>query len=267
MKITTLRSTAGSSVQIAHHGAHVLSWIPANQTEQLFLSTTSSFAPDKAIRGGVPVIFPQFSDHGPLPKHGFARNQEWHRRPSDLTDTAVFVLHDSDASRAVWPFQFIAELTITVSDSALLMTLAIHNIGATMFTFTAALHTYFRVAAIADARILGLKNCPYEDSVTGQRDCVEVSESIAIHGLVDRIYGGAPVQLEIQQSQQRLIVQRDNFPDVVVWNPWQELSASMPDMEPDGYQHMLCVESAAIAAPVFLQPGKVWQATQQFHVT
>lgn len=35
------------------------------------------FKPPKAIRGGIPVCFPQFSDFGPLNQHGFARNQQW----------------------------------------------------------------------------------------------------------------------------------------------------------------------------------------------
>lgn len=33
------------------------------------------FAPPKAIRGGIPICFPQFSDFGSLGQHGFARNK------------------------------------------------------------------------------------------------------------------------------------------------------------------------------------------------
>ena len=42
------------------------------------LNPQAVFAPPKAIRGGIPICFPQFSDFGPLSQqHGFARNQQW----------------------------------------------------------------------------------------------------------------------------------------------------------------------------------------------
>ena len=62
------------------HGAHVTRWAPRGQRPVLFLSSKSLFAPDKPIRGGVPVIFPWFgprSDGKPGPVHGFARTLTW----------------------------------------------------------------------------------------------------------------------------------------------------------------------------------------------
>jgi glucose-6-phosphate 1-epimerase len=35
-------------------------------------------------------------------------------------------------------------------------------------------------------------------------------------------------------------------------------------MPADGYRHMLCVEAAAIDAPVLLAPRGRWQAAQRF---
>src|SRR5258708_3370850 len=46
----------------------------------LFCSRTSKYEAGKAIRGGVPVIFPWFGPHPTdpkLPQHGFARSAEW----------------------------------------------------------------------------------------------------------------------------------------------------------------------------------------------
>ena len=59
------------------HGAHLLSWVPAGGGEQLYVSPKTAYANGEAIRGGVPVIFPQFSTRGPLKRHGFARSKPW----------------------------------------------------------------------------------------------------------------------------------------------------------------------------------------------
>ena len=59
------------------YGAHVTSWITADGDERLYLSGRTAYRAGAAIRGGVPVIFPQFSDVGPLPRHGFARTRAW----------------------------------------------------------------------------------------------------------------------------------------------------------------------------------------------
>jgi glucose-6-phosphate 1-epimerase len=49
---------------------------------------------------------------------------------------------------------------------------------------------------------------------------------------------------------------------VVVWNPWEEKCAALPDMPKDGFRRMLCVESAAAAKPVALEPGDTWFGRQ-----
>lgn len=264
--ITTLRLENGASVQIVHRGAQVVSWVPAGMSEQLFLSEASSLDSGKPLRGGVPVIFPQFSDLGPLPKHGFARNLVWHPCESDQNNQAVFELRDSDATRAVWPHVFLLELTITLLETALELELKVHNTGETEFEFTAALHTYLRLEHINDTRIQGLRGTHYRDSVTGAADCVETEDVIAIGQQVDRVYRNAPPVLHVVQRDQQIDIVSAGFVDAVVWNPWRELSDAMADMEPDGYQRMVCVESAAVAKPVFLPPAGVWRGSQRLVV-
>ena len=75
-----LQLPQGDAVTVALHGAQVLSWVSGGY-ERLYLSPKALFDGESAIRGGVPVCFPQFNQRGPLPKHGFARNLWWSQAP------------------------------------------------------------------------------------------------------------------------------------------------------------------------------------------
>ena len=118
MDFLTLTARDGATVRICHQGAHVCSWIPAQGTEQLFLSKRTEFREGVAIRGGVPVIFPQFAGLGTLPKHGFARTAPWSLVQQGHTDDgaaqAVFRLKENIARLTIWPYVFTAELAVSV---------------------------------------------------------------------------------------------------------------------------------------------------------
>ena len=69
-------------------GATVTSWKaaekggPGEPIERLFVSSKAVLDGSKAVRGGIPVVFPCFGppehpDHSKLPQHGFARNEFW----------------------------------------------------------------------------------------------------------------------------------------------------------------------------------------------
>ncbi len=69
-----LRTPDGAQAIVLLHGAQLVSWIPAGGKEQLYLSPQALYEAGKAVRGGVPVVFPQFEKRGPdrsLPRHGW----------------------------------------------------------------------------------------------------------------------------------------------------------------------------------------------------
>lgn len=265
MEFYTLTASDGASSRICTQGAHVCSWIPAHGTEQLFLSKTSGYAPGVAIRGGVPVIFPQFASTGPLPKHGFARTAEWQllsqSQTADGTALAVFGLQDSAATLALWPHPFQAELSVSVCGQMLEITLSIHNTGERAFSFTSALHTYLAVADIRAASLLGLQGCLYRDSLSNTDDCVEQAAALRIDGETDRIYANAPDILRLQQPHQHVQIRKEGFADVVVWNPGNA-AAGLSDLESGGEQRMLCVEAANVLQPIQLAAGASWSGRQ-----
>ena len=163
-------------MEVHRNGAHVTSWRPAPGTdERLFLSAKSSLADGAAIRGGIPVIFPQFSMEGPLPRHGFARNSTWTHedtRHEDGGAVVSFSLSDSPATRTIWPTTFRASLTARVHGQQLSTTLAIENTGSEPFHFAAALHTYLRVHDVGEAEIVGLSGSRYRVSSAPDRKSV-----------------------------------------------------------------------------------------------
>lgn len=261
----TLLAEDGARAVVCLHGAHVVSWVPAGEEgDRLFLSSRSEFRDGTAIRGGVPISFPQFATQGPLPKHGFARVTAWDlvsAQPGGASPSATFRLADSPETRAIWPYPFIAEATVRVGGASLSIEFAVTNTGAEPFSFTAALHTYLRVADVRNAALAGLRGTRYRDKAEGEMP-VESEAELRIDGEVDRVYRDAPRSVEVREDGRVLEVASTGFPDTVVWNPGAEAAAKLPDMELDGHLRMLCVEAAAAGSPVHLAPGERWSGSQ-----
>ncbi|BBB69962.1 D-hexose-6-phosphate mutarotase [Undibacterium sp. YM2] len=269
MNFLSLTSQDGATAKIASQGAHLCSWIPAGGVEQLFMSKTSAFLDGVAIRGGVPVVFPQFSNQGTLPKHGFARTCEWKLLQSGLLESgaaqAVYELKENIARLTIWPYVFRAELRVSILGNSLQIVLDIHNTGDTNFSFSTALHTYLAVQDIADVSLHGLQGLYYRDTVTGADHCLEAEPSLHITGETDRIYGQVPAQLELRQPQQSTLIRSSGFADAVVWNPGAG-AAKINDLHAGGENNMLCVEAATILRPIMLAPGDSWSGSQTLEV-
>ena len=265
--MVALRASDGARAEVYLHGAHVTSWTPAGGSgERLFLSATSEFRAGAAIRGGVPVIFPQFATEGPLPRHGFARTTAWElvatEDAASGAGAATFRLTDSDTTRAIWPHAFVAELAVSVGGPRLELRLTVANTGPAPFAFTGALHTYLRVANVHDAAVRGLSGARYRDSAGGGAERFDPDPELRIRGEMDRVYLDAPDELEVREPGRTTVVRKEGFRDVVVWNPGAERGAALKDLEPGGYARMLCVEAAMVGSPVRLAPGERWMGSQ-----
>src|SRR5271170_3260812 len=109
-----------SQAALYAYGTHMGSWIPTGQRDVLFMSKSSLFTPGKAIRGGVPIIFPWFGPrHGDpkSPAHGFARTMNWNVVACDQKTAGgpcamSLELASSDATRAIWPHDFVLRFTV-----------------------------------------------------------------------------------------------------------------------------------------------------------
>lgn len=270
------QSESAGSVAVALQGAQVLSWRTpdgADGVERLYLSPRSAADGRTAIRGGIPVCFPQFNQRGPLPKHGFARNLPW--QVAQQGDGVLeMVLQSSEATRAWWPESFEARLSVVLAPNRLRVHLQATNTGTRPWALTAALHTYLRVGDITRCNLQGLQGLACWDALADTR-FAEQREHIAFGDApgagFDRVFslpaaGGAHA-LSLQEGASGLAV--NNQPgstEIVVWNPGEALSAELADMPGNGWRHMLCVEAASIDAPVVLVPGRSWEIAQELAV-
>ena len=268
-----LASPDGARAEIALDGGHVVSWTPAGQTEdRLFVSARSTYGPGNAIRGGIPVIFPQFGPFGALKQHGFARNRRWTVMDSSNESTnessnessarATLRLTDDAATRALWPHRFDLKLSVKVHGATLSVSLTVANSDEAPFTFTAAFHPYFAVRDAFTTHVDGLRDLHYRDALRNGACFEESAPSLAITGPLDRIYYDAPDRLVIRDAERLLHIETQGFPEAVVWNPGIEGTSSRADFTPGEEHRTLCVEAARIQHPIALAPGEAWSGTQ-----
>ncbi|MGL1833722.1 D-hexose-6-phosphate mutarotase [Rhodocyclaceae bacterium SMB388] len=260
-----LTSANGARAVITSLGAQVLSWQPAGGEERLYLSEKAVFDGRTAIRGGVPVCFPQFSGLGKLPKHGLVRTMNWtvrQRRTDDGFAMLVLGLTDDDQTRALWPMMFDAELTVVVDGARLDVELEIENTGHAPFAFTAALHTYIRVREVENARLEGLHGHEFRDATDADRIKRETGDVLIVDREVNRVYHDVARPLLLRDGNRSLGIDAEGFPDVVVWNPWQQNCANIADLPTLGFRNMLCVEAAAARRRVALDAGDAWVGRQ-----
>ena len=254
----------GDSVFVAQQGAHVLSW-QAQGKERLFLSPQSVCDGTTAIRGGIPVCFPQFNQRGNLPKHGFARNMPWRLVPErSQSAEKVFELSANEHTLALWPFQFKAFLTVNLAPNSLQISLSVENQGPQSLSFTGALHTYFAVDHIAQVSLQGQANQPEWDAVKDTHQTC--ADQLRFEAEFDRVYD-ANTQTQptwtLQDGDASLqISQSESWGQSVVWNPGADKCAQLNDMPANGYQRMLCVEAARVTSSIEVPPAQTWVGWQ-----
>lgn len=253
----------GDGLRVAEQGAHVLSWT-AGGRERLFLSPGSAADGHTAIRGGVPVCWPQFNQRGPLPKHGFARHLPWRFlgcEPQGEGARLTLGLSSSERTRALWAAEFEAELALDLRPGELRLTLAVRNTGDRAWVFTGALHSYLAVDDVGAAGLSGLGGQAEWDAVRDTHG--QAADALAFAGEFDRVYAASPRPLRLQGGTRHLeIRQSPSWAQTVVWNPGAERAAALADLPPGAWRDYLCVEAAQVFEPVPVAPGAAWSGWQ-----
>jgi glucose-6-phosphate 1-epimerase len=261
----TIRAADGAQATVTLYGGHLVSWRTSDGQERLFCSRDSALDGSRAIRGGVPVIFPQFGARGTGMRHGFARVATWQLESTGDADGAAwaqFILHHTDLPEAIaasWPWAFTLRLRVAVQGQSLELQLSVHNTGEQAFPFSAALHSYFAIDQLSEARVGGLQRVRYSDETP--QDALQAEEWLQFADKLDRIYYQLPGALTLQAGTATLRLEQQGFTDAVVWNPGAQDAAALPDLADDEYQRFICIEPALIQ-PDLLAAGAEWTGRQ-----
>ena len=297
--ITITHTKSGSSFGISSFGATVVSYKSASSggRENLFLSKLAKRDCSKAIRGGIPLVFPIFGppDQGStMPQHGFARTNMWKVKPGsqhdadehagisltlDLSDCAA----GTRGTNNLWTEEQAARdgtncrltLDVKVDATSLTSILVVENTGSDAFNFNCLQHTYFAVDGSAaqnpsECFVEGLQG--YSDITDGGKTVPE--DAITLTGEVDRVFvhpeGHSTVSVKIGVGGGKT-VKMEAFGEVaespvpvscVVWNPSVEKAKAMSDFGDEEYKDMICVEPGLLGHQPVLSPGKEARFTQ-----
>lgn len=242
----------------------MLSW-RVNGNERIFLSSLAGEETPKkgkGIRGGIPVVFPNFGPWKLGPQHGFARYKEW-KIESKTDRSAKFVLLSDDETEAMWPHKFELIYNVKVTDNKLLTTLSVKNLNdSTAFDFTTLLHTYLRVPDVKKCEIAGLEQTGYLDSLTGEQCGPTKAKIQGLHQNVDRNYANTPEEHVLSFDGVSIEIRKSNLPDTVLWNPWAEKAKGMGDFGDEEYPEMVCIEAGKVMERQVLEAGNIWQCEQ-----
>jgi len=277
MDTVVLRHKSGASAEVYLFGGTLCSYKSAGGKENIFVSPGAIWDGKKAIRGGVPLVFPQFGQPDKaMAQHGFARSSIWtlkEVKDADAESSLTLTLCDSDATREKWPHAFNLEFTAALTATSLKMTMTILNSGDSPFTFHALLHTYFQIPSIAEAAVRNLSDRSYVDKVAGGEIKKDSENEILLPSFTDRIYVAADSgakQVEVGQkgggaalfdiTNEATLAGAPKACDVVVWNPYVE--ASPGDLPPPAYENFVCVEPGLVNEFSELAPKAVAQLSQ-----
>jgi glucose-6-phosphate 1-epimerase len=270
-------TTPACTAEIYLQGAHLTQWQPTGQQPVLFLSDRSFFTPGKAIRGGIPIIFPWFGTRTATPEnprtegpsHGFARTAEWTFAfaaiaGDDLHLTLTLAPNDASHALGYDRFQLVYQLTL---GAELRLQLTVANQSSAPLHFEEALHTYLHVSDAQQISIIGLSDTDYLDKTDGFKRKHQTETPLKLTGETDRPYLNTvvPVNIDDPTYKRRITIDKAESKTTVVWNPWSELTAKLSDMAPDGWLTMVCIETANVGPnAITLPPGE--HHTMEAHI-
>ncbi|WVN91016.1 uncharacterized protein L203_106263 [Cryptococcus depauperatus CBS 7841] len=263
---------SGSSAEIQLYGATVTSWKQGGK-ERMFVSSKSALDGSRAIRGGIPIVFPIFGsppvsppEYAALSSHGFVRTCPWSLESTVMDrPEGVSVRLSLSSYPSTFPHQFKLSYVVTLTEHQLSTDLHVVNSGKEDFIFQALLHNYLAVPDSSKIKITGIdKGTVYADKVLNFKIQEWDGSALVIDREIDRVFQKVPSQEIVVDdgTGSGYKVHFRGFEDCTIWNPQETSGSKMSDMEDKGWEKYVCIEPGYVREFKSLQPGKEWIGIQ-----
>jgi glucose-6-phosphate 1-epimerase len=267
---TVTHQASGASCTVHAFGATVISFKTDSGRECLFVSRDAILDGSKAIRGGIPLVFPQFGQPDEsMPQHGFLRANLWTLEEDSIHDNdkeaglsySLDLKNAKNSRGGPWntdtAFDCKCVYSIAISGSKMTTTLEIKNCGSAAFPFQTLQHTYLSVdenGALDPTQcyVKGLEGYSVSDKITNEEYPWE-DKPVIISDIVDRVYNPPPgkdvVDVLVGVGSGKTLrltasgtVDGTSTPvSCVVWNPYKEKAAAMGDFGDDQVSLLIIV--------------------------
>jgi len=246
---------------LSPHGAHVISFIPADGDDLLWMSPQCVMTQGQPIRGGIPLCLPWF---GPgvdgRPQHGYGRINDWELENVTAEadgSTSLVLTQPYTTGDLPTPGGFDFRLEINVG-KALGMDLSATNRTSEEQKFELAYHTYFNVGDVRKTTVEGLDGVV---SINGRDDNRRATQqgAVSVEPPVQMVYLDVPQTQWVRSPAGDCCIDGDSQA-ALIWNPGTD-DADVPDIGAGNHKGFICVERMdAREQAVTLAPGQTHRA-------
>ncbi|KAI4471447.1 apospory-associated protein c-related [Holotrichia oblita] len=211
----------------------------------------------------------------------------------------IFALNDDHFTRSMWNYPFQLLYRITLLETELHFDIKVKNLSPRLpFSFNLILFTYLRVPNVSNSQVIGLQEKLLEGEIGAYSivkdeekiDCEEEEEEqqgeinikdvysaersvasmetastndlvLTVDKPTNMLYPNTLDEHEIEHvvDDKTIIIQKNNLPDTVIWNPWSEIA--VPNFDQDEHIKMVGLKTGHLVNPVNLLHGEEFNAS------
>ena len=242
------------------HGAQVTGFEPW----PIFYTSPLMPRADQCLRGGQPVLFPQFAEYGHLKKHGFVRDVSWQLLHEFRDSNQHSIVYSKKIRREEfpgWPHEAEVILDVELRPGIVLQRFEVRNVGSNSYSWTGGLHPYFLVDDLYTARLEGLEGRTFFDRYAPHVKHTQSSLNLAWNDApCEKLYDEAP-PIKLWTGSKEITLNTTGFNQWMIWNPGADGAKSMGDLPDDDWRKFVCIEPVCVDRPVNLEPGEIFTGT------